>query len=51
MIIANQDKIIFEVEQENKKCTVSLKSLDREVKRYKAIETDFKALKTACGLD
>ena len=44
LIISNQDKIIFEVEEQNK-------SLEKDVKKFKHMEIEFKALKTACGLD
>ena len=50
-IIANQDKIIIEVEQDSKKLSDSIKILERDVNKYKAMEPDFKALKRACGLD
>ena len=44
LIISNQVKIIIEVEEENK-------SLEKYVKKLKHTEIEFKALKTACGLD
>ena len=50
-IIANQDKIIIEVEQDSKKLSDSIKILERDVNKYKGMEPDFKALKRACGLD
>ena len=51
VIITNQDKIILEVQQDNKKFSDCVKILERDVKKYKAMETEFKALKIACGLD
>ena len=44
MIIANQEFFLFEVEEENK-------SLEKDVKKLKQIQIEFKALKTAWGLD
>ena len=50
-ITANQHKIILEVEQENKKLINCIKIFERDVKKYRVIETEFKAPKRACGLD
>ena len=50
-IIANQDKIIYEVEEENKNMAKSLNILERDAKKYKIMEKEFRDLKTACGLD